>query len=65
MTFKTILGAKSESYTLTRSDVGCVIRAIGAVDSPGVGAGAGLGSAKSRHGNIFGAAQTEHAVAHR
>ena len=29
-TFKTILGAKSASYTLTRSDVGCIIRAIGA-----------------------------------
>ena len=70
MTFKTILGARSETYTLTRSDVGCVIRAIGAVDSPSSstspsGAAAGPGGAKSRHGNVFGAAQTEHAVVPR
>ena len=40
VTFKTILGAKSAQYTLGRSDVGCVIRAIGAADSP-VGPGRG------------------------
>jgi len=68
MTFKTILSAKSASYKLTRADVGCVIRAVGAADAlstTGRPGGVRAGGAEYRHGNIFGASQTPHAVAPR
>ena len=51
--FKTILGARRASYTLTRADVGCVVRAVAAAGDTNAG------------GNVFGSAETRGAVAAR
>ena len=48
--FKTILGARRASYTLTRADVGCVVRAVAAAGDTNAG------------GNVFGSAETRGAV---
>ena len=51
--FKTILGARRASYTLTKADVGCVVRAVAAAGDANAGA------------NVFGSAETRGAVAAR
>ena len=51
--FKTILGARRASYTLTKADVGCVVRAVAAAGDANAG------------GNVFGSAETRGAVAAR
>jgi hypothetical protein len=51
--FKTILGARRASYTLTKADVGCVVRAVAAAGDTNAG------------GNVFGSAETRGAVAAR
>jgi len=51
--FKTILGARRASYTLTKADVGCVVRAVAAAGDANAGE------------NVFGSAETRGAVAAR
>ena len=51
--FKTILGARRASYTLTKADVGCVVRAVAAAGDANAG------------GNVFGSAETRGAVSAR
>ena len=51
--FKTILGARRAWYTLTKADVGCVVRAVAAAGDANAG------------GNVFGSAETRGAVAAR